>query len=709
MNPCLTKNEVHVLFNRWFVFITPQVLRLMKVGYGLGALGEELLFTLFNNQNHTAMKSVKLLQPGFEKKIGQIYLFRLLLLLFPIMGFAQQWQMPYTSNALFEPQDEYIDLNASQRQILSQWRQAEGYLNDQPVKVAHISDAVANNRITLTLPGDTTLYSFVAKDYEEEASDHYMWYGELRGAYGYLTLIRRKEGIIGSIQTPSGYYSIFPLGLDYAAIIEEKYTSWEETQCGVDSEESAPEQAIDICDEGYNTCPAVIDVLAIVTDNALTFLQGRFPDVTVEVQPWGQFQLPLWPLALEWAYANCNRALANSDIPNKRFRFRTHLQNLSILTTQIDQDRINIAGNATVQGLRNQYRADLVVVLTKQNYPYRGSAYIGVNVNAAFAIVETDFISPPTNTLVHELAHLFGAHHNRSHNIEECNNCGADFDNCAHGWRFIDGLGINQRTILALTFPNTEGTVPPRVLNFSNPDVLINGTPSGTSNDNNAKVIRNAGCEIANYRSQPEWTAHLTAPNIVCRNALFFQACAHVIVPGTGFPGVGPYTYEWYLRRDFQSEEYIGDSFCETISDLEGNYLYLRVVIRSADQQVIHLSKVIEVREGSAPPCFIPLSGPSANDVAASVEQKEPVSVQLTPNPSSGIFTLTLNSNIDPVESPVFIAVYDQSGRAIQTIVSDFYDALNGVELHLDSYPAGVYFVKVAGSFKTINLKLLKQ
>lgn len=611
-----------------------------------------------------------------------------------------------SAKELFEIIDENIALNFSQQQIVSGWRQTGGYVESGVVAFNEIREVVVNNRISIVLPGDTARYTFVVKDFTQEAPDNYTWYGELKESYGYLFLLRRPEGFIGGIQMPKRYYSIAPLGKEFAFIGREYHLETAVVDCDMDEMEGVQMSIPEICDEGFNTCPAVIDVLAIVTDSALAFLQNRFPGVTFDVPPFGQIQLQLWPLALEWAYANTNRALQNSDVPNKRFRFRTHIQNLPLTPNRnIEADLVAIRDNAIVANLRNQHRADLVVVLTHQSYAAAGLAFLGPNPAAVHAIVEVRFSNAPRFTLAHEIAHLLGADHNRVNNGGDNN-----AQNCAHGWRFIDGDGIERRTIMArsraIDIDNPTQDVEQRSLLFSNPDVQIQGVAAGTPNDNNAQVIRNSGCFVSQYMAQPEWSVYLNAPDFVCRNQLFFQACANVVPPGTGFPGVGPYTYEFYLSTDFQPEQLIGNTFCVDVTQLQGDFLYIRVVIRSSDNQVITLSKVIEVREGSLPPCIIPLRGADSPAQMANYKSSSRTGVSIFPNPTSGIISLSFNPEAE-YYAPVSILVFDHCGRQLkQEIITLTY--MQQYDLDLSQYSAGVYFVRVSWRTDSITHKIIR-
>lgn len=71
-----------------------------------------------------------------------------------------------------------------------------------------------------------------------------------------------------------------------------------------------------------------------------------------------------------------------------------------------------LANSSIAHSLRDQYQADLVVLLTDGNYGYAAGVVteIGPNESTAFAIVEVD-CATANLTFAHETAHLFGGLH----------------------------------------------------------------------------------------------------------------------------------------------------------------------------------------------------------------------------------------------------------------------------------------------------------
>ena len=78
------------------------------------------------------------------------------------------------------------------------------------------------------------------------------------------------------------------------------------------------------------------------------------------------------------------------------------------------------------------------------------------------------------------------------------------------------------------------------------------------------------------------------------------------------------------------------------------------------------------------------------------------------PNPFNPVTTLSFAI---PVNSEVFLSVYNLQGREVSTLISGYMDAgYHSVVWNADSHSSGVYFVKmIAGEFmNTQKLMLIK-
>ena len=179
-----------------------------------------------------------------------------------------------------------------------------------------------------------------------------------------------------------------------------------------------------------------------------------------------------------------------------------------------DLHRIRIRGDGffdEVFAKREQFGADVVILLHGQQPRYCGGgiAYLldhgPGNAELAFgvsAIGAAHCRQHDGDTFAHEIGHLQGA----SHNPEEPG--ALDRPPYSYGHGFCNAAG-NWRTVMAY---NTGGVCRPRLLYFSSPTVLYQGTATGdVTRRNVARVINETAVHVANFRQAKtqQATAHM--------------------------------------------------------------------------------------------------------------------------------------------------------------------------------------------------------
>lgn len=423
---------------------------------------------------------------------------------------------------------------------------------------------------------------------ENDNDTSYFWSGSIVGEPGsYFCFGRNTKSSGGYIKFTDRFYTLFPIGGTKCIMVKHNLEGYIPDVC-IANEETPTGIEVDECDEEYNTCAATIDILYLITPEARAFLNG--------FDYWGLL------IFAGMANASINQAFQNSDIPNKQVRIRGS-QNFVLGTGysnphNIVTDLNNLVADPTAQTLRNQFRADIVVMLTNQGYFNDDGFQIfgrAQQINAenanAYSIVEIPFMIAPRWTFPHEVGHLFGARHNRPDNGGN-----DDTDVCSHGWRFDDGDEIERRTILAAlgdADPNPFAG-DKRILHYSNPDVQFNGGDTGTEDDNNARAIRNTGCNIASFRSSPLLSVFINGPGLFCvgEGTEPQTYTAQVTPAATGIPGQPPYTYQWHWSPNANFSPYyiIGNTQSITINSvLACPHFYLRAkVTGSGNTSVTH-------------------------------------------------------------------------------------------------------------------------
>ncbi|CAM9751779.1 unnamed protein product [Sphacelaria rigidula] len=175
------------------------------------------------------------------------------------------------------------------------------------------------------------------------------------------------------------------------------------------------------------------------------------------------------------AVATTNEAFANSLI-DLRYRI------VFVDQLQYDQDEsaidalVTLTEDEGVATLRDRYGADLVQLFGSfQDYCGAGWFFNG-SPGRGFSTVGVSCISNLSHT--HEWGHNMGADHNREDSSTQ-----TDF---AHGRRYCDG-DVLYRTVMSY-FSSFDCPVP-RVNYFSNPEAINLGLPTGTSTEDNARMI----------------------------------------------------------------------------------------------------------------------------------------------------------------------------------------------------------------------------
>jgi hypothetical protein len=236
----------------------------------------------------------------------------------------------------------------------------------------------------------------------------------------------------------------------------------------------------------------VIDVMVVYTPQAAAFFGGQSS----------------MQLAIEHTVALTNKTYENSDV-NFRIRLvhtaqvnydEQPFQDLGRLADPLDgyMDEVHL--------LRNQYAADLVALIAGNSAAERG--YCGIAFlpttlpapDAAFSVTEALCISDIT--FAHELGHTMGKAHDRA-------NAGGAVHDYAYGYQDLaDPPGEDWGDFVTVMAYSDGGQCPPvfqpgvcpAIAWWSNPNMMYNGKPLGTADENNALSLNQTALVIANYR-----------------------------------------------------------------------------------------------------------------------------------------------------------------------------------------------------------------
>ena len=571
----------------------------------------------------------------------------------------------------------------------------------QLVKVGDLPNLQQNGFLSFTIPGLNPTITATAVRVEYTAEKDYIWQAKIAET-GYMSIVSKPDGVSGFIQLNNKYFVLYPLYKSYSALFEYNIGAMPNDTCAQLA--TAAPSAIDYCAEDYQ-CAPTIDVLVLVTPEARNWIGGNFGDN--------------WLNALSYVITGTetvNFAFANSNIPGRHIRTKYAALNdftYSTLTgnPQISADINTLVASSTANNLREQYRADLVVMLTNDRYAnFAGvTSTLGPSSTQAYSIVEINSLLDPRFTYAHEVGHLFGANHNRSSNVP-CVNCGSDAGSCQHGLRFNDANGIERRTTMALLFDADQLAGDQRILNYSNPDVFFGGTATGTADNNNAKIIRNTSCEIANFRSPNYFSAIISGYGWWCTPVPDSQApntyTAVVTEPTLGFAGTPPYTYQWRWNTSgifnvANPSTALGTTQSITINEaLACPHFFLRLVVTSSEG----ISYVTTRKIGTG--LCIACGGSGKDDLPEQqTTQTNQTDVwQVIPNPA--------NSNCRLVADNVpngnyFMQLSNAAGKTIEQRNIPVDDEYLNATLITDQLPNGIYTLTVTGNAITICKKII--
>lgn len=497
----------------------------------------------------------------------------------------------------------------------------------------------------------------------------------------------------GVIQTDAGSWSISPLRQNVSLLVQTDEASIPGGDCHLppgDPNNTSPSGSVDNCEDENNTCPAVIDVLLFITAPANRFIRDNVGAISSVV---GLYE------------SNVNLAFSRSAIPAKRVRFRwvKYTPNFNLSTTT-SADLGSFSNDAVATDwLDNVYRADLGILLTNQGYVFGGSPDYGLadigefddpNLNHRHALVEVPVAIVPRSTLAHELSHLLGALHNRT-----TNGGNSTRDICAHGWRFTTGENDERRTIHARTPDGSR-----RILNFANPSVNFLGTPTGTVENDNAKIIRNTGCMVSAYK-QGDLGAAISGPSLLCGVSGLVNGnyTSTIFPPSLGLPGVGPYQVTWWWNTtgtfSYSSSEYLGAGTNINIGVLHCPEFFLHMRVTSADNQVVTDTRLIKAQlctdcrqnfRVQAPTGITAFDGPAVKD-----------RISLYPNPSNGVIYADISS---AANCSAELTVFDGLGRSVYMAKDiPLEEGGNSITLPLTKLPEGIYRLHVSGMTHPLN------
>ena len=587
------------------------------------------------------------------------------------------------------------------------------------VQLSNPTTLFASDTMLFTLPDRSDTLSAVAV-YVQNGPDtnSFVFTGRFLNQPGYFSLTRRSgDHYVGFFQVDQNFYELVPAKNDWQYLLKRSLASKLAASCGMPEVEStspiepedctiSPEMSL------YNTCPAVITVLLAITPEAKDWIETNYADVDAFVAT-GQSIM--------------NLAFVNSDIPNKEVRMKwvEFTPNpASDPGVNADDDRLNLP--LWLSGQRNIHKADLAVLVT--NYGYQnptvsgGVRAIGPIDTFAYAFVEAPYFNSDY-IIAHEIGHLLGGRHNWTWNYgnDDTTLCShayrvfqvpppiiyhPDYINPANTWHSLVSIRIPIGTDIFYIVSDTVGEYfiqilnnDPKILHYSNPDVYYLGRPTGLQHANNALLLRNTACTVADFFPTQDLAVFINMDARCYNTPVTFTA--DIIQPESGLPGIPPYTINWDwspngLFLPSQTQQ-LGTGLSISLPEHPHCPAYfIRCTVTSSDGVKTNRILRVDLYQRPYSHCSCPLETGEPDEertLAASDTEGTNATLRILPNPTSGTSRIRLLCP-SAAGNMATASIVDITGMPTVTSHTLRFDAHGVAELTPPAQlPAGVYYL----------------
>lgn len=491
------------------------------------------------------------------------------------------------------------------------------------VEISGLPSSLSGNQLTFLLPGSSDTIYAKGLYYQKNSDTTYTWWGEIADHKGYVGIASNVGGKVVQISLEEKTYFLHPLSARYNAQVEFK----PDTLIEQEPETETPHDITTDPNCEIDTCKAIANVLVLVTPEAKDEIMERYQNLT------SQQQSLFSSLYLSLGILTLNFALLNSGITGKTARFVVeefddfNYDPQAIITNDVD----NLIDNSAAGDRFLANRADMLILLTDSRYgTYSGAASLSYPV----AIVEANYIGGPTYTFAHEVGHLLGARHNRKSNEGD----EPDGPGCVYGYRFLLAGILTRYTIMAKMLEANAV----RILSYSNPRIVILGTPIGTAGSDNTSHISETFCAVANNHQDDELEANILGPLLItCPQSATYAI--DIDPPGNGIPGNPPYYISWMMGEspytNYQSSgaTFLGSSSSVTINSENINYDKFWLLAHVVSSDGVIANDLIEVE-------IEPCEHPKVLTQVDNFEGRLPL-LSVFPNPAENYLIL---SNVQP-------------------------------------------------------------
>lgn len=419
----------------------------------------------------------------------------------------------------------------------ARWQHFGSMTNAQAMSIVEIGDIpstiFSGGSLSFSIPGVATNLQAIGQFTQQSPSGDYIFWANLTDGRGCIGVASNSAGKFAYAQVDGQHYMMYLLSNRYNALIKLTVNpNFIPQECLPEMEIPSNLTVNEDC-EIDNDCPAVVSILVLLTPEALNWLGGNY----------GPLESALY---VTLGLHSVNFALINSGVYNKSVRFIIEPYNFGFSGGPfIGSDLALLSSDAVANSLRNTKRADLMFLLADSRYYPLLGAVLDPGVGVRYlGIVSMEYLFAPYYSFAHEVGHTFYLNHNRVSNNGDQPYTGNEF--CAFGWRFPVSEGSYRKTIMAVL---TEEDLEPgsgRLLNYSNPNISVLGSPTGTPINFNARHASHNICSVDDYFTDDELRVYISGPLFLCEESATYTA--NITLPGPGVQGVGPYTIQWRVN-----------------------------------------------------------------------------------------------------------------------------------------------------------------
>ena len=588
---------------------------------------------------------------------------------------------------------EENDLSPKQKQSMEKADNKPGVNEKKFVKLTSLNQILKGNKYEFTLAGQAKTVKAVLKKAVYDTDKDYTFFCKLEPE-GDL-IYRSKDGQLGIYIDYGGYtYESYPIEKDIHLLIKHSKKQ----------------------DEGNVSCgtvPAVVKTEPKKNGNGRLAIVSPCEDsdklrVLVVYTQSAQNSNPNIPWLADLCIQQFNAACNNSNIGNVQAElvgpfFLPNYQQNSDIEIEVE----NVANNSEIQTLRQQYKGDLVVLLSNANYmPYvtKTRNYDADPYNA-YAVVKAS-IATNNYSFVHILSHLLSTRHAQC-NVEPGALCD-DNHPYSHSWRFnTGGFWSGTSTNTTVEHPVNYGSI---LLNFSNPNVYHMGQATGRSNNDNARRMSETFPFVKSYSIGPgflrayiDWSGSSYNPNSIFQPAnTTYNLSAYAIC------GLPTYQYEWQISSSgfIFTTVGVGNNFSIYLGEYD--FKVVRLKAYSADGQVAYTTITLM---STCAGCRIGIAETAdqiaPNDLTANSDDF--TLLRVFPNPVQEQLQVAFKV---PKEEMVKVEIIDVQGKTLRVLTNQKYQSgVHQISYDCKDLVAGSYFCKLelAGAFAKVEKLILSK